>query len=75
MAPGLWERLFRELARRGRSADTQMIDPTHVKTQRLIRRVKPSKRMLRDQAYDSAELREELNERELWAKVGDGMKG
>jgi transposase len=28
---------------------------------RLIRRVKPSKRMLRDKAYDSAELREELD--------------
>src|SRR5258705_10474937 len=30
---------------------------------RLIRRVKPSKHMLGDKAYDSAELREELNER------------
>ena len=31
--------------------------------ERLIRRVKPPKRMLGDKAYDSAELREELNER------------
>src|SRR6266480_2530051 len=31
--------------------------------QRLIRRVKPPKRMLGDKAYDSAELREELHER------------
>jgi transposase len=31
--------------------------------QRLIRRVKPSRRMLGDKAYDSAELREELDER------------
>ena len=31
--------------------------------ERLIRRVKPSKRMLGDKAYDSAELREELDER------------
>src|SRR6266567_5786249 len=31
--------------------------------ERLIRRVKPSKRMLGDKAYDSAELREELQER------------
>lgn len=31
--------------------------------ERLIRRVKPSKRMLGDKAYDSAELREELHER------------
>jgi hypothetical protein len=31
--------------------------------ERLIRRVKPAKRMLGDKAYDSAELREELDER------------
>jgi transposase len=30
---------------------------------RLIRRAKPPKRMLGDKAYDSTELREELNER------------
>jgi transposase len=31
---GIWENLFRELARNGRSADTQMIDSTHVKAHR-----------------------------------------
>ena len=31
--------------------------------ERIIRRVKPSKRMLGDKAYDSAELREDLHER------------
>ena len=31
---GIWENLFRELANNGRSADTQMIDPTHVKAHR-----------------------------------------
>jgi transposase len=31
--------------------------------ERLIRRVKSSKRMLGDKAYDSAELREDLHER------------
>ena len=31
--------------------------------ERLIRRVKPSKRMLGDAAYDSGELREQLDER------------
>ena len=31
---GVWERLFRELAARGRSTDTQMIDSTHVKAHR-----------------------------------------
>jgi len=31
---GVWERLFRELAARGRSGDTLMIDSTHVKAHR-----------------------------------------
>jgi transposase len=31
---GVWERLFRELAERGRSTDMQMIDSTHVKAHR-----------------------------------------
>ena len=31
--------------------------------ERLMRRVKPPKRMLGDKAYDSAELRQELDER------------
>lgn len=31
---GIWEDLFRELARNGRSTDTQMIDSTHVKAHR-----------------------------------------
>jgi len=31
--------------------------------ERLVRRAKPSKRMLGDKAYDSAELREDLHER------------
>jgi len=31
---GVWERLFRELAARGRSTETQMIDSTHVKAHR-----------------------------------------
>jgi len=112
---GIWESLFRELARNGRSTDTQMIDSTHESAplrsgwkrgeekqaigrsrggrntkihaladvkgrliaillttgaahdrpvaERLIRRVKPSQRMLGDKAYDSAELREDLHER------------
>ena len=32
---GLWERLFRELAERGRSTDVQMIDSTHIKAHRI----------------------------------------
>src|SRR5262249_55201806 len=31
---GIWENLFRQLARNGRSTDTQMIDSTHVKAHR-----------------------------------------
>src|SRR6202521_1536153 len=31
---GVWERLFRELAGRGRSTGTQMIDSTHIKAPR-----------------------------------------
>jgi transposase len=31
---GIWENLFRRLARRGRSADIQAIDSTHVKAHR-----------------------------------------
>ena len=31
---GVWERLFRELAARGRSTGTQMIDSTHIKAHR-----------------------------------------
>jgi transposase len=31
---GVWERLFRALATRGRSEETQMIDSTHVKAHR-----------------------------------------
>jgi transposase len=31
---GVWERLFNELASRGRAGDTQMIDSTHVKAHR-----------------------------------------
>jgi transposase len=31
---GVWEKLFKELADRGRSADVQMIDSTHIKAHR-----------------------------------------
>jgi transposase len=35
---GVWEKLFHTLAARGRSADVQMIDSTHVKAHRLAGR-------------------------------------
>ncbi len=31
---GVWERMFEELSRRGRSSGTQMIDSTHIKAHR-----------------------------------------
>ena len=31
---GVWERMFEELSRRGRLAETQMIDSTHIKAHR-----------------------------------------
>src|SRR5579863_6557068 len=31
---GIWERMFNDLAARGRSNDTQMIDATHIKAHR-----------------------------------------
>jgi transposase len=31
---GIWEKLFRELADRGRSTNVQMIDSTHIKAHR-----------------------------------------
>lgn len=31
---GVWERLFRALAERGRSTETQMVDSTHIKAHR-----------------------------------------
>jgi transposase len=33
---GVWERLFRALAQRGRSDDIQMIDATHIKAHRCV---------------------------------------
>ena len=107
----LWENLFMELARNGRSTDTHARESAPLGSgwkrgeekqaigcsrggrntkihalsdvkgrliaillttgaahdrpvaERLIRRVKPSQRMLGDKAYDSAELREDLHER------------
>ena len=59
---GIWENLFREqrliaiLLTGGEAHDCAIAE-------RLIRRVKPSKHMLGDKAYDSAELRDELHER------------
>ncbi len=41
---GIWESPFRELAGRGRSTETQMIDSTHVKAHRSAAGGKPMAR-------------------------------
>ena len=41
---GVWERLFRELAARGRSTQTQMIDSTHIKAHRSASGAKRGRR-------------------------------
>lgn len=46
---GVWERLFRELAARGRSTETQMIDATYIKAHRSAsgaKRGRPSRRLV-----------------------------
>ena len=47
----------------GAAGATRRFTHSRAVAQRLIRRVKSPKRMLGDKAYDSAELREELNAR------------
>jgi transposase len=119
---GVWDKLFRGLAGRGRSAETQMIDSTHIKAhrsasggrggeqkqavgrsrggrntkihaiadakgrllsilltggethdrpvaERLIRRNDAAEELLGDKAYDSAELREWLEDRGTQAVI------
>ena len=41
---GVWEKVFRELAARGRSTQTQMIDSTHIKAHRSASGGMPGKR-------------------------------
>ena len=61
---GVWERLFRELAARGRSTETQMIDTTHIKAHRSASGGKGGSRNRRLDAHavkaDNRDVRREL---------------
>ena len=54
---GVWERLFRELAGRGRSTSTQMIDSTHIKAHRSASGGKGGSRNRRLDAHVAGEIR------------------
>jgi transposase len=64
---GVWERLFRELAARGRSGDIQMIDSTHVKAHRSAAGGKGGSRNRRSAARAAGETRKSTQLRMLRA--------
>src|SRR5215467_13494736 len=57
---GVWEHLFRALAARGRSTDTQMIDATHVKAHRSASGAKRGSRTKRLDARAAGEIRKSM---------------
>ena len=64
---GVWERLFRELAARGRSSETQMIDATYVKSHRSAAGAKRGSRRRRLAARGAAEIRKSTQSQMLRA--------
>ena len=54
---GVWEHLFRELAGRGRSSETQMIDSTHIKAHRSASSGKGGSRNRRLAAHAAGAIR------------------
>ncbi len=54
---GVWERMFTELARRGRSTETQMIDSTHIKAHRSASGAKGGSRIRRSDARVAGAIR------------------
>jgi putative transposase len=54
---GIWENLFRKLAGKGRSADTQMVDSTHVKAHRSAAGGKGGSRNRRLAAQEEGAIR------------------
>ena len=54
---GVWERLFRELAGRGRASETQMIDSTHIKAHRSASGGKGGSRNRRLAAHAAGAIR------------------
>ena len=57
---GVWERLFRELAIRGRSVQTQMIDSTHIKAHRSASGGKGGSRNRRLAAHEAGAIRRSM---------------
>jgi len=64
---GIWESLLRELASRGRSTDTQMIDSTHVKAHRSASGGKGGSRSRRSAALAAGATRRSTHSRMLRA--------
>ena len=64
---GVWERLFRALAARGRSTDTQMIDATHVKAHRSASGAKRGSRTKRLDAREAGVIRKSMQSQMLKA--------
>ena len=64
---GVWERLFRELAVHGRSAETQMINSTHVKAHRSASGAKGGSRTRRLDARAAGAIRKSTQSQMLRA--------
>jgi transposase len=64
---GVWERLFRELAARGRSGETQMIDATHIKAHRSASGAKGGSRTRRLDARAAGAIRKSTQSQMLRA--------
>lgn len=64
---GVWEKLFRELADRGRSTDVQMIDSTHIKAHRSASGGKGGSRRRRLDARAAGAIRKSMQSRMLKA--------
>ena len=64
---GVWERLFRNLATRGRSTETQMIDSTYIKAHRSASGAKRGNTSRRLVARAAAEIRKSTQSQMLRA--------
>ena len=64
---GVWERLFHELAERGRSGGTQMIDSTHIKAHRSASGAKGGSRTRRLDARAAGAIRKSMQSQMLRA--------
>jgi transposase len=64
---GIWEKMFLALAHRGRSAETQMIDSTHVKAHRSASGGKGGRKNRRLAAHEAGAIRRSTHSRMLRA--------